>query len=576
MRALQSFLRLLREAPGSQTAILFASMVLAGLSQGVGILLLVPLLQILQGHDAGQNGLTQSLVQALDVLRLPLSTGGLLLAFLLLVALSSGVQYGRENLGAKLQYRLVDRLRERCFAALLGAEWRWIAAGRQSDHANLLLTDVSRVGVGLNYGLNLLATLTTMLAYLLAAFALSWAMASLAAISGTLVLLALSGQRAEAVRLGQKLGVSSRALQGNVQESLAGIKLTKILGNERRHLAHFLETTGRLRQEQLQFMTSTSQARALFQFGGAALLATYLYVGLGVWHTPVPELLTLVLVFARLIPMFSQAQQQYHQWLHALPALQETDRLLAECALAAEPQSRDHAPWPIRTGIQLEGVTIRYPDRDSCALAGVSVHFPARTTTAIIGASGAGKSTLADVLMGLLKPDEGELRIDGVAVSGTARMRWRHSVAYVPQEVFLFNDSVRNNLLWGQADALEADLILALQRAAAEFVLFLPQGLETQVGDGGVRLSGGERQRLALARALLKNPALLILDEATSALDTENEAKVRSAIEHLHGDLTVVLIGHRLPTLEHADQVLVLEAGRISAQGSWAEVRRKT
>jgi ATP-binding cassette subfamily C protein len=159
-------------------------------------------------------------------------------------------------------------------------------------------------------------------------------------------------------------------------------------------------------------------------------------------------------------------------------------------------------------------------------------------------------------------------------VTGSARYAWRQHVAYVPQEAFLFHDSIRQNLLWGQPAASDADLHQALKNAAADFVFALPNGLDTVVGDGGVRLSGGERQRIALARALLRRPSLLILDEATSALDVDNEARIRRAIEQLHGNLTVVIIGHRLPTLEHADLVIELDAGRIRAQGTWDQVRQ--
>jgi ATP-binding cassette subfamily C protein len=264
-----------------------------------------------------------------------------------------------------------------------------------------------------------------------------------------------------------------------------------------------------------------------------------------------------------------------------MPALEQTERLLADCRDAAEPIAEattemgskpTTTPWLIEEGITLEHVSLIYAGRDRPALDDVNLRLAACTTTAVIGASGAGKSTLADVLMGLLTPDAGAVTIDQQPLTGARRHAWRQSVAYVPQEVFLFHDSIRGNLLWGGPEADETALRQALQRAAAEFVFALPQGLETLVGDGGVRLSGGERQRLALARALLRRPSLLILDEATSALDRENEARVRAAIEHLHGDLTLVLIGHRLATLEHADQVVVLEAGRVAAHGTWDEV----
>jgi len=576
VKSLKSFVRLLRGTPRWHVALLLVLMVLAGLTQGIGILLLVPLLEILQGSSVGGNPLAAKVVDGLHLLGIPPTAGGLLAVFVVLVLITNAIQHGRSVMSANLQYRLVDRLRYRCYSALLGTQWRWLAARRNSDHANLLLTDINRIGNGLNFGLSLLASLTTMLAYLASAFALSWSMTLLALASGGVVLMLLSGQRRDALRLGHSLGEANRSLQGNVQESLAGIKLAKILGNETRHLEFFQRVTNRMRREQLKFQINTSRVRAIFQVIGAALLAGYLYLGLSVLHTAAAELITLVLVFGRLIPMFASAQQQYHQWLHAVPAMEETDRLLTECRAAAEPEdTASRTLWPVTRDICLKAVTVRYADRDRPALDSVSLRIPACTTTAVMGPSGAGKSTLADVLMGLLIPDSGSLSIDGVKVEDERYRQWRHSVSYVPQEVFLFNDTIRNNLLWAQPGASDEDLRLALERAAADFVMRLPEGLETVVGDRGIRFSGGERQRLALARALLKRPSLLILDEATSALDLANEMHVRAAIENLHGDLTVVVIGHRLPTLEHADQVIILEEGRIANRGTWADIMDK-
>lgn len=175
--------------------------------------------------------------------------------------------------------------------------------------------------------------------------------------------------------------------------------------------------------------------------------------------------------------------------------------------------------------------------------------------TAIVGKSGAGKSTLIDLLMGLLQPEKGQVLLDGIPLNGDNVNAWRRALSYVPQEPFLFNVSIRENLLLVEPRANEKQLWEALEfAAAAEFVKKLPQGLDTHIGDRGVRLSGGERQRLVLARAILRKPEILILDEATSALDTENEAKIQEALEQLKGTTTIIVIAHRLSTIRNADQ----------------------
>jgi ATP-binding cassette subfamily C protein len=305
----------------------------------------------------------------------------------------------------------------------------------------------------------------------------------------------------------------------------------------------------------------------MYQVAGAFLLTVFVYAGLSWLHMPLATLLTLVFIFSRLLPIFASGQQQYHYWLHALPSVEHTYALIEQAESLAEPyQAESFTRQKITQAITLDQVCVQYQGREQKALDKLTLRLAKHTTTAIMGESGAGKSTLADVLMGLLTIDAGQFQVDGREITGIERMRWRNMVAYVPQDIFLFNDSIRHNLLWGNAEASEAELIQSLERAAAEFVFALPEGLDTRVGDGGILLSGGERQRIALARALLKKPALLILDEATSALDTHNEARIRQAIENLHGDLTVLIIGHRIATLEYADQIIVMDKGRIKTQ----------
>ncbi len=574
MTSLHPFLKLLNRAKRSDIISLLALMLLSSATEGIGLILLVPMLDILSGANTN-NPIVNMVVRIVGFFGFTSSIGGLLIVFVALVSLRSGVQYSQERLSARLHHKIVDSLRHDCFSALLNVKWSWLINTRRSDLASLLLGDINQIGVGLHFGLGFIITLIAMAAYICVAFALSPFVTAIVLITGGLVFSLLARYRQEALRLGFDQIKTNRALYGDVQESLAGIKLAKILGNEDRHLAFLTQTTDTLRQLQFDFIINTSFSRALFQTGGAILLAAYLYLGLIVYRIAAPELLTLVLIFSRMIPMFMAGQQQLHHLIHALPALTESERLLAECESVSEPMVKsDQGVRQIRDRLQLEHISFKYATRDQSALRDVSLTFPARTTTAIMGASGAGKSTLADILMGLLEPDQGEMLVDGVSIKGPDRRSWRKSVSYVPQDTFLFQDSIRQNLLWANPEASEADILRALEQSSAQFVYSLPQGLDTIVGDNGLRLSGGERQRIALARALLKRPSLLILDEATSALDIENEAKIRQAIEQLHGDLTVVIIGHRLSTLEHADQVVIVQDGQIKANGCWSEVRK--
>ena len=573
MQSTRAFLRLIAQVPRSHVVLLVLLMIAASATEGVGLFLLVPLLEILGGQQSG-HPLVRGVTEWLAALGIPVSVAGLLTLFVTLITVRSAIQYAREQAAARIERRLIDGYRMRAYGALLRVEWQWLANTRRSDHANLLLSNVDRIGVGLTFGIGLLTSLATMIAYLLVALTLSPLMTLVAVVSGAMIFGLLTAQRRGALALGYTQSKARRSIFANVQESLGGLKIAKILGTEQRHLDQFAADTAHLREQQFAFMTSMARSRALFQIGGALFLALYLYLGLVWWRIPTPELLTVVLLFARLVPMLMAMQQQIYQWAHSMPALFEVEELLDDCSAAAEPVSGDSPvePMPLTSAIELSHIAYNWPGRSRPAIDDVSLTIAARTTVAIMGASGSGKSSLADLLMGLLMPDSGSIAIDGVPLDAATRMGWRRSVAYVPQDVFLFHDSIRANLLWGNPAANEDALADALRRSAAEFVFDMPMGLETVVGDGGMRLSGGERQRLALARALLKHPSLLILDEATSALDVENELRIRDAFERMHGDLTVVIIGHRLPTLEHADQVVRMDRGRVVAAGVWAEV----
>lgn len=551
--------RLLGGASRLQIVYLVFLQLLTSLSEGVGIMLLVPLLTGLLGG----RGWWAS--KWLGQLTGGHSFEGVLFFFVLVIVARALAQHLQQTQSIKLQNEIIDGLRLRCFAALQNAEWRWLVTRRTSDHTHVLMNNMSRIGFGLSQALTMTTTLVMVAGYLITAMLLSWKMALFALFCGLLVHLFFARQRAEASRLGEAIRDAARTMQAHINEGLVSIRLSKILGNERRHVDSFGAALLGARTRQLEFTHRSSLGRAWLQIGGAIVLVILLGVGVDVWHLALSQLFPSVVVFARLIPMLASLQQTYYYWLSAIPALDETDALLADCAAVAEPVADNERPLSLDRELRFDAVSFSYPGRDVPALRDIGLNFKARTTSAIVGTSGAGKSTLADLMVCLLTPDDGQILMDGVALQGAERQRWRRSVAYVQQDAFLFHDTIRNNLLWARPDASVAQLSQALNTAAADFVSAFPEGIDTIVGDGGVRLSGGERQRIALARALLGAPTLLILDEATSALDPENEAAIRRAIEALNGDLTVIIIGHRLAFLDQADQVIRLSEGRVVA-----------
>jgi len=223
--------------------------------------------------------------------------------------------------------------------------------------------------------------------------------------------------------------------------------------------------------------------------------------------------------------------------------------------------------------VRLERATFTYGDQAPAAVDGVTLAIPVSETTALVGPSGCGKTTVADLVTGLLSPTSGRILIDDVELNAEGAGQWRSRIGYVAQDTFFFHDTVRANLKWAAPGASDAVLEAAIRAAAADFLFQFPEGLDTVIGDRGIRLSGGERQRFALARALARQPELLILDEATSALDPANERKVLDAIDRLRGSMTILLITHRLWTLGRVDTIHVMEDGRLVESGPWDTLR---
>jgi ATP-binding cassette subfamily C protein len=537
------------------------------LTEGVGLLLLVPLLQVV-GLDMGRSTVGQisdfiaSIFEAVGARPTLTLVLGL---YVLVISARAFASSWQMVVSTAIAHEFKVHLRQRLYRAIVKTDWLFFSRSRSSDFTHALTTELDRVGRATRQLLRLVAEVGVAAVYILVAVFLSPAVSALAFVSAAGLMLLLR-RKMQATRAGMK--EASRATKGlyaAVNEQLSGTKTIKSFGAEERNVGIFSRFTERIARLYIDAARHGAAASLWLNIGMVLVLSLIVYVSIEILASPASQLLLLLYLFAMITRMLSRVQTHYHEFITESPALITVKEMEARCEAVAEPEPARAEDIELREAMRLEGVSFAYQDSgEPLVISDLDLTIQAGKTTAIVGPSGAGKSTIADLVMGLIQPDEGGVLVDERSLRAEQRRAWRSKIGYVPQDTFLFHETVRENLLWVRPDASDAEIREALRLAAAEdFVSRLPEGMETVLGDRGGRLSGGERQRLALARALLRKPSLLILDEATSNLDSENERRIQSAIEELHGSMTILIITHRLFTIRSADVIYVLEQGRL-------------
>lgn len=553
-------------------ALALVLMILRTATQGAQLLLLVPLMQLV-GLDVRQGSvawLAQMVASVFEFVGVSLTLTTVLVAFVVFTVALALLTRWQMAFNFKLGQDFVAILRRRLYGAIVHTDWLTFSRRRSSDFTHALTTELDRVGAATALLLQLATNSVLLSAYALLALRLSALMTGMVFVAGLTLLLLLRRRTRQARWTGEDVSLATNGLYAATIEHLGSMKTMKSYGAEERNADIFSAFANTVAEMGAKANRNYAETLFWFTVGSAVILSIILYVAFEIWAMPAAGLLLLLFLFNRMIPLFSSAQQSYQQFLNALPAFSGAMSLQAECEAAAEARQGSSEAVELEDKVRFEEVSFAYDGDDTrAAIRDLNMTIRAGETTAIVGPSGAGKSTIADLVIGLLTPTRGRLLVDGKFLGPTLIQSWRGRIGYVAQDTFLFNDTVRANLLWASPDATDGEIVEALKLVAGEFVFELPEGLETVLGDRGVRLSGGERQRLALARALLREPSLLILDEATSALDSENEQRIRGAIEGLHGSTTILVITHRLSTIRGADVIYVLEGGRLVESGGW-------
>ena len=546
--------------------------VLSALAEGVGISLFIPLLQGTSSSQTalfnGQSGLVGSLGQLFASIppdrRLAIVAACIFGSILLKTILG----LAHSVLSSWLDAHIGHRLRAGIFEQLLSVSYSFIQQDQGGKLLNTLSTETWRVGSALFTLIGLITTSCTLLVYLVLLFLISWQFTLLVGATMLLISLLVKQITRRVERLGRTATESNAQLAERMLHGLWGMKLIRTFGREPYELERFNTASQRVRDTFFKMGLVGATVNPIYEVLTAGLLVLIL---MGAARQPqnLSVILVFIFILYRLQPQIKAVDQMRVTLLSATAGVEDVMSLLS-------PNNKPYlksgtiAHRALSQGIEFRDVSFTYNQRDKAALDEVSIHIPAGKTTALVGPSGAGKSTIIDLILRFYDPSSGAVLIDGEPLPHLDLTSWREHIAVVSQDVHIFSASIAENIAYGRLGATREEIIQAARQADAhDFITQLPQGYETLVGDQGVRLSGGQKQRVTLARAIVRDPQLLILDEATNSLDSISENLIQDALDRLSGTRTIVIVAHRLATIERADHIVVLEEGRVREEGQF-------
>lgn len=562
MRFLTTIARLY---PG-RSALTLVSLLFASVAEGLSLILLLPSLNLLtndtaQGPSNGLSGPGHMLTEALSAIGVTPTVGALLVVMVICLVLKAVfLLVANAQIGYTVAHVATD-LQLSLLRSLMAARWEFYVHQPVGSLTNAIGTEALRASQAYLQGVRTLVLLIQSIVFAGAAFFVTWKGALLSLSTGGIILYGLRWLVRMTHHAGTRQTQLLKSLLARLADCLQSVKPLKAMAREELVGSLLRSENRRLNRALRQDVISTETLSAAQDLMMGLIITSGLYVALIQWKLPFNAVLVMILVLARALASLGKTQRQYQKIKSYESAFWSLQAVIDEASGARE-TNPGGIPPRLENSVSLNNVNFAYGE--TSVLSNASLTVPAGSFTAIMGPSGAGKTTIADLIIGLLRSQQGEILIDNVPLEQVDLRQWRSMIGYVPQESFLLHETVLWNVTLGDPEVSEADAEAALRAAGAwEFVAQLPQQIHSSVAERGMALSGGQRQRIAIARALARRPKLLILDEVTSSLDPQTEAAICQTLQGLRGQLTILAISHQPAVVEAADRIYRIQNSEV-------------
>ena len=544
--------------------------------EGINIGLLIPLLEAMSSEESTtSHWISRYVEMAFTQLGIPFKLSTILLVLGSLFLVMSGLKYLVLMMVAGVQRDFTVWMRSRYMRYLLRADISYFHNERLGVLTDSLTTQSDHAGASLFAFTELFTIVVLAAIYLISAFIIAPVLTTIALVMMILVSLSLQVYISRGKQIGRDGVAAANNLQATAVEILSGVQVVKSFLMEGFFWGSF---TKRADEVGRVFYRRERNVNRLLVFQEVALLGLIgliVYLGIGIFRMEISVIVVLLFVLYRLAPKVSSLNKTRQALSMQLAALQSV-RVITEESTSPKVLDGAHSFKHIDTAIDIKEAFFSYGN-DNPVLKGTSFSIAKGETTAIIGSSGAGKSTIVDLVLRFYDLDSGVIEVDGIDIKNLKLEDWRSGIGVVSQDVFLFNDTVYNNIILGREGITKEGVEYSAKRAYAhDFINALPDGYHTIIGDRGLNLSGGQRQRISLARAIVGDPDILILDEATSSLDSESELLIHRYMESISGERTLIVIAHRMSTIQKADKIVVLQDGKIVEEGNWEDLMAKS